>query len=115
MKNARDPKLIRARILTLSPAFQPAKSADLLCNSRQYRGSVDDGFSARWFRVEPLERALGFALAGVDTNDITERAFRVALRDDELTRRIAHQFVIRKFHDRPLQEIQEPRILTRTR
>jgi hypothetical protein len=32
-----------------------------------------------------------------------------------LTRRIAHQFVIRKFHDRPLQEIQEPRILTRTR
>src|SRR5262245_52453851 len=115
MRNARDPKLIRARILTPSPAFQLGKSWNLLCNSRQRGGGVDRRLWAARLAVEPLQRTLGFDLVGVNANDVTERALRIALGDDELTRRIAHQLVIRKFHDRPLQEIQEPRILTRTR
>src|SRR5262249_60568987 len=50
----------------------------------------------------------------VNADDVSERALRIAFGDDQLSRRIAHQLVIRKFHDRPLQEIQEPRILTHT-
>src|SRR4029450_8875057 len=99
MRNARDPKLIRARILTPLPAFQPGKSGDLRCNSRQRCGAVDQRLCAARLAVELLQRTLGLDLVGVDANDVTERALRIALGDDELTRRIAHQLVIRKFHD----------------
>ena len=78
MRNARDPKLIRARILTPSPAFQPGKSRDLLCNSRQRCGAVDRRLCAR-LAIKLLQRTLGLDLVGVDANDVTERALRIAL------------------------------------
>src|SRR5262245_6719670 len=90
--------------------FSTGQITKSLCNSRQWRRSMDRRFAGSRLALQPLQGALGLDFAGVDANDVAERALGIALGDDELARRIAHQLVIRKFHDRPLQEIQEPRI-----
>jgi hypothetical protein len=86
MKNARDPKLISRAHPNSVAGFSTGQIGRFCYATRgNTAAALTTGSRARWFRVEPLERPLGFALAGVDSNDITERAFRVALRDDELT------------------------------
>src|SRR3990172_8517919 len=86
---------IRVAAPSRADAFQPANASG---STGQCQRRLRDQLAA----VEPIEHAQRLGLAGEHPDDVAEAGvLGVLARDDQLTRGIPDEFVIRAFHDLP--------------